>query len=192
MGARGQSPLSRLLMGSFYPIDQRWRVNIVYLIGAISLAGLLIPRIPYKGWNATFFFIIFPIITYFLLVGGRFSLIYVETTQWGGLLVTLVLAVTAIVTSVPLGILLALGRRSDMPVVRLLSTIFIKTVRGVPLILVLFMAANMFLLFMPPGVNPDKLLKALVGVSLFASASCRQSPRTNMKPRRRLACPIGR
>lgn len=154
----------------FYPADQRWRVNLVYLMGALSLAGLLIPRIPFKGANALFFFVIYPVITFILLLGGVFGLTYVETSQWGGLLVTLVLAVTAIVTSVPLGMLLALGRRSEMPVVSLLSTIFIEVVRGVPLVLVLFMAANMFPLFMPPGVNPDKLLKAVVGMSLFASA----------------------
>lgn len=154
----------------FYPIDQRWRVNLVYFMGAVSLAGLLIPRIPWKGWNALFFFAVYPVITFFLLLGGRFGLPYVETSLWGGMLVTLVLAVTAIVTSVPLGVLLALGRRSEMPVVSLLCTIFIETVRGVPLVLVLFMAANMFPLFMPPGVNPDKLLKAVIGTALFASA----------------------
>lgn len=154
----------------FYPATERWRVNIVYFLGAVSLAGLLIPSIPYKGWNALFFFGIYPVITFFLLLGGWFGLERVETSQWGGLLVTLVLAVTAIVASMPLGILLALGRRSEMPVVSLLSTIFIETVRGVPLVLVLFMAANMFPLFMPPGVNPDKLLKAVVGTALFASA----------------------
>lgn len=154
----------------FYPAAERWRVNIVYLLGAVSLAGLLIPSVPYKGWNALFFFAIYPVITFFLLLGGWFGLVEVETSLWGGLLVTLVLAVTAIVASVPLGILLALGRRSHMPVVSLLSTIFIETVRGVPLVLVLFMAANMFPLFMPPGINPDKLLKAVVGTALFASA----------------------
>jgi general L-amino acid transport system permease protein len=154
----------------FYPIEERWRVNVVYLMGALSLIGLLIPSLPYKGLNALFFFVVFPIVTFFLLLGGSFGLTPVQTDQWGGLLVTLVLSVTAIVVSMPLGILLALGRRSEMPVVSLLCTIFIETVRGVPLVLVLFMAANMFPLFMPPGVNPDKLLKALVGISLFASA----------------------
>jgi general L-amino acid transport system permease protein len=154
----------------FYPSAERWRVNLVYLIGAISLAGLMIPAIPFKTWNALFFFLLYPFISFFLLLGGRFGLALVETDQWGGLLVTLVLSVTAIVVSAPLGILLALGRRSSMPIVSLMSTIFIETVRGVPLVLVLFMAANMFPLFMPPGVNPDKLLKAVIGTSLFASA----------------------
>jgi general L-amino acid transport system permease protein len=154
----------------FYPVAERWRVDLVYLIGAVSLAGLLIPAIPLKTWNALFFFAAYPVIAFFLLFGGRFGLTVVETDQWGGLLVTLVLSVTAIVVSAPLGILLALGRRSNMPIVSLLSTIFIETVRGVPLVLVLFMAANMFPLFMPPGVNPDKLLKAVIGTALFASA----------------------
>ncbi len=154
----------------FYPQVERWRVDLVYLIGALSLTGLMVPAIPLKIWNAAFFFLIYPVAAFFLLFGGWFGLPIVETEQWGGLLVTLVLSVTAIVVSAPLGILLALGRRSNMPIVSLLSTIFIETVRGVPLVLVLFMAANMFPLFMPPGVNPDKLLKAIVGTALFASA----------------------
>jgi general L-amino acid transport system permease protein len=154
----------------FYPAAERWRVNVIYLIGAVSLVGLMVPAIPFKTWNALFFFVLYPIIAFFLLLGGWFGLVAVETEQWGGLLVTLVLSVTAIVVSAPLGILLALGRRSHMPIVSLLCTIFIETVRGVPLVLVLFMAANMFPLFMPPGVNPDKLLKAVVGTALFASA----------------------
>jgi general L-amino acid transport system permease protein len=154
----------------FYPFEERWRVNIVFAMGAISLLCLLIPSLPYKGWNAVFMFAVYPVISFFLLLGGYFGLIYVETSQWGGLLVTLVLSVASITMSFFLGILLALGRRSTMPIVSLLSTIFIEVVRGVPLVLVLFMAANMFPLFMPPGVNPDKLLIALLGMGLFASA----------------------
>jgi general L-amino acid transport system permease protein len=154
----------------FYPIEERWRANVVFLLGGLSLVGLLIPRIPFKGWNATFFFVVYPIIAYILLTGGRFGLVAVGTEQWGGLLVTLIVAVTGIVASVPLGILLALGRRSEMPVVRTLCTGFIEIVRGVPLITVLFMASVMFPLFMPPGINPDKLLKALIGVALFSAA----------------------
>ncbi len=154
----------------FYPIAERWRPNIVFLIGAICLAGLLIPAIPFKKYIAAFFFLVFPVITYFLLLGGVFGLTYVETAQWGGLLVTLLLSLTGIVASLPLGILLALGRRSDLPIVRTLSTIFIETVRGIPLITVLFMASVLFPLFMPPGVNIDKFLRALVGISLFSAA----------------------
>ena len=93
-----------------------------------------------------------------------------ETSRWGGLLVTMVIAVTGIVASLPLGIVLALGRRSDMPIVRLLSVVFIEFWRGVPLITVLFMSSVMLPLFLPEGVDFDKLLRALVGVALFAAA----------------------
>jgi general L-amino acid transport system permease protein len=154
----------------FYPIDQRWRVNVIYLLGALGLAGLLIPQVPFKAWNAVFFFFVYPIIAYVMLLGGRFGLSEVETSQWGGLLVTLVLSVTGIVVSLPLGILLALGRRSDMTIVKTLCVAFIEGVRGIPLITVLFMASVMFPLFMPPGVNFDKLLKVMVGVALFSAA----------------------
>ena len=94
----------------------------------------------------------------------------VETNDWGGLLITLVVAVTGIVASLPLGIVLALGRRSQMPVFRILSIVFIEFWRGVPLITVLFMASAMLPLFMPEGVNFDNLLRALVGVMLFSAA----------------------
>ena len=94
----------------------------------------------------------------------------VETRLWGGLFLTLVIAAVGIVGSLPLGILLALGRRSHMPVIRAICVAFIEVWRGVPLITVLFMASNMFPLFMPEGVNFDKLVRALVGVTIFASA----------------------
>ena len=99
-----------------------------------------------------------------------FSLEPVDTRDWGGLLITLVVAITGIVASLPLGIVLALGRRSQMPVARILSTIFIEFWRGVPLITVLFMASVMLPLFLPEGVNFDNLLRALIGVMLFSAA----------------------
>ena len=104
------------------------------------------------------------------LVSIDFGLVPVETANWGGLLVTLVVAITGMVAALPLGVLLALGRRSNMPVVRLASTIFIEVWRGVPLITVLFMASVMLPLFLPEGVTFDKLLRALIGVALFQSA----------------------
>ena len=94
----------------------------------------------------------------------------VPTALWGGMLVTVIVATVGIVFSLPLGILLALGRRSDLPVVRLLSVIFIEFVRGVPLITVLFMASVMLPLFVPDAWSPDKLVRALVGIAMFASA----------------------
>jgi len=103
-------------------------------------------------------------------LGTPISLVPVETERWGGLFLTMVLAGVAITTSLPVGILLALGRRSTMPVVSSLCTAFIELMRGVPLITVLFMASVMLPLFLPEGVNFDKLMRALVGLSLFAGA----------------------
>ncbi|MGC6484924.1 MAG: amino acid ABC transporter permease [Candidatus Puniceispirillales bacterium] len=94
----------------------------------------------------------------------------IDTNDWGGLLITLVVAITGIVASLPLGIILALGRRSKMPIARILSVVFIEFWRGVPLITVLFMASVMLPLFMPEGVNFNNLLRALVGVMLFSAA----------------------
>ncbi len=274
----------------FYTIDQRWRPNLVFLIGGVALIPMLIPSLGGKLWNALFLLIAFPLITIILLSGGNvnflaqtyvgvisllllaavlvpiaaygledglarnrlgmilaavallvwlagffidtpnvsigfagvetlpflssvlaflvgavsikaaladktlagrsalkgwalvaggllvamllldidFGLEQVETSQWGGLLLTLVVAVTGIVVSLPIGIMLALGRRSKMPVVRMFSIVFIEIWRGVPLITVLFMSSVMLPLFLPAGVNFDKLLRALVGVALFS------------------------
>jgi general L-amino acid transport system permease protein len=153
-----------------YPVDERWRVILVGIIFLVLLVPLMIPRVPYKAINAIVFFGVFPVLAYFLLVGGWFGLVHVETPLWGGLLVTLVLSFVGISVSLPLGIMLALGRRSKMPVVKLFCVVFIETVRGVPLITILFMASVMLPLFLPPGTSFDKLLRALIGVALFASA----------------------
>ena len=267
----------------FYPIEQRWRANICYLLLIGGLVPMLMPSAPYKTWNALFLLVAFPLIALILLTGGHFSLTsasfigvgallaavaavlplsvygieegiqkakigivfvglglvvwlasfigsfgslapilakllvfaggalgliqlfgstnpaakanlkllaivaggllaamlimkidfgleYVETSQWGGLLVTLVVAITGIVASLPLGILLALGRRSKMPIVKYFCVTFIEAWRGVPLITVLFMASVMLPLFLPPGTNFDKLTRALIATAIFSSA----------------------
>ncbi|MEX3009393.1 amino acid ABC transporter permease [Hoeflea sp. TYP-13] len=99
-----------------------------------------------------------------------FGLQSIETDRWGGLLVTLVIAITGIAVSLPIGIALALGRRSNMPIVKLFSVVFIEFWRGVPLITVLFMSSVMLPLFLPEGVHFDKLLRALIGVAMFSAA----------------------
>jgi general L-amino acid transport system permease protein len=278
-------------MYGFYPFDQRWRVDLAYVVGLAAVVPMLMPSLPYKRENALFLLLAYPPIVLVLLTGGNFSispstftfvavlvaiagvalpvatqgieatvendrlplmlaggglalwvvswfvpaawtdlgttvpvlqlaivllfaaaaglavaatarrggpgsrsavtawiglavaaiaflallavdfgLPEVRTAQWGGLMVTLVVAITGIVVSLPLGILLALGRQSNMPVVRLCSIIFIEVWRGVPLITVLFMASVMLPLFLPEGVTFDKFLRALIGVALFASA----------------------
>lgn len=101
---------------------------------------------------------------------GERALPIVDTPQWGGFTLTLVIALSGIVASLPLGVLLALGRRSKMPIISLLSTVFIEFWRGIPLVAVLFMATIMFPLFLPVGVTFDQLLRAVIGVALFASA----------------------
>jgi general L-amino acid transport system permease protein len=158
------------LMYGFYPADQRWRVNLVYGLGALALAPLLVPRVPYKTLNAVLFFGAFPVVAGVLLLGGMLGLPEVETRLWGGLLVTLVISFTGIVGSLPLGVLLALGRRSDLPVVRSASVVFIEFWRGVPLITVLFFATYMLPLFLPGNWKIDGLLRVLIGVILFSAA----------------------
>jgi general L-amino acid transport system permease protein len=153
-----------------YPEPERWRVDLVYVLALAGLVPLMLPRVPGKFWNAVYVFAIFPVLAFFLLVGGVLGLSHVGTELWGGLLVTLVVASVGIAGSLPIGILLALGRRSKMPIVRWVSVAFIEFVRGVPLITVLFMASVMLPLFLPPGMTFDKLLRALIGVALFSAA----------------------
>ena len=157
-------------MYGFYPEAERWRVDTLGIMLVVCLSWLLIPRLPAKKWVTLFALLIYPIIAFFLLYGGSFGLEIVETPQWGGLMLTLVIALVGITASLPLGILLALGRRSDMPLVRAICVVFIEFWRGVPLITVLFMASVMLPLFLPEGVNFDKLLRALIGIMLFSAA----------------------
>jgi general L-amino acid transport system permease protein len=280
----------------FYPEPERWRVNLTFLLGAVLLLPLLIPRLPAKGFNSGLFFFAFPIVAYFLLHGGGLSgfgvtwtagildvfddgianagralsnagqtsgifgsllpalgkalillgsvvswliwpltwlrdrietsgqpvwidlaitaavvsllalvlsggisrgqrsltvslaifasiaiviavlgldhggLPIVDTRLWGGLLVTLVVSVTGIVASMPIGIALALGRRATIPLIRIFSTAFIEFWRGVPLITVLFFATYMLPLFLPGNFAVDGLVRALIGIALFAGA----------------------
>jgi general L-amino acid transport system permease protein len=157
-------------MYGFYPLEERWRVDLTFLIFFATLIPLMFERMPGRKWLVIFLLFIFPIVAFFLLYGGSFGLPSVETPKWGGLMLTLVIAVIGIVASLPIGVVLALGRRSDMPIVRSICIIFIEFWRGVPLITVLFMASVMFPLFMPEGANFDKLLRALIGVMLFSAA----------------------
>jgi len=126
--------------------------------------------VPGKRWLGWLTITAFPLVAYILLAGGMLGLPHVSTDDWGGLMLTLVIAYVGIAAALPLGTLLALGRRSRMPIVRLLSVAFIELWRGVPLISVLFMASVMLPMFMPEGTTIDKLLRALIGIVLFQSA----------------------
>jgi general L-amino acid transport system permease protein len=165
----------------FYPIDQYWRPNIMFIMGAALIIPLLMPSAPFKRINAVLFFLVFPVVSFYLLNGGVFGMTYVPTGQWGGLMVTLIISLVGIICSIPLGILLALGRQSTLPIIKTLCVMFIELWRAVPLITVLFMASIMLPLFMPTGTNVDKLLRALVGVTLFSSAYLAETVRGGLQ-----------
>jgi general L-amino acid transport system permease protein len=151
-----------------YPDAERWRVLTTYALTAFTLLALMVPPIPGKTWFALFGVLVLPVVSWALLYGGVAGLPVVPTELWGGLLVTLVVATVGIAGSFPIGIVLALGRRSQMPIARWVSIFFIEVVRAVPLITILFMSSVMLPLFLPEGVSFDKLLRALIGVMLFA------------------------
>lgn len=153
-----------------YPVDQYWRI---FLGGALLVLGcvpLLLRRFPNKALYGVAFMVVYPVVAAWLFEGGWGLQPIVETPLWGGLFLTLIIAIVGIVASFPIGIALALGRRSKMPAIKALCVAFIELVRGVPLVTVLFMASVMLPLFFPPGWTIDKLMRALVGVSLFSGA----------------------
>jgi len=155
----------------FYPQGERWRVDLFFAALAFGIAWLAWLSAPRRGLAALYFFVALPILSVILLNGAPLlGLVSVPTSLWGGILVTIVVATVGIAVSLPLGILLALGRRSDKPAVKFLSITFIEFVRGVPLITVLFMASVMLPLFVPERFAPDKLVRALIGVAMFATA----------------------
>ena len=155
-------------MYGFYPRDEVWRVNLSYLMLAVAVVPLLFDKFPFRKHFLKFTYV-FPVIAFFLLNGGL-GLESVSTNKWGGLLVTLVLGCTGIALAFPLGIVLALGRRSNLPVISMMCTLFIEFIRGVPLITLLFFGMVMLPLFLPEGVNMDGLARVLVAVTLFQSA----------------------
>ncbi|UVC11153.1 amino acid ABC transporter permease [Rhizobium sp. TH2] len=159
----------QFMFGS-YPRDQLWRPLLVVAMFVGLLIPFLMPKVPRKGLNALLLLVAFPAVSFVLLLGGWFGLAHVETSLWGGLMVTLIISYVGIAISLPFGILLALGRRSQMPILKTVCIVFIELIRGVPLITVLFMASVLLPLFLTPGTHFDKFLRALVGVSIFASA----------------------
>jgi general L-amino acid transport system permease protein len=162
--------LDYLRFGS-YPIAERWRVSLVEAAGAVLIVWLLWPKAPRRDWGAFLFFIIYPVAAFILLRGSQmFGLPTVDTQLWGGIFVTLLTALVGIVFSLPLGVLLALGRRSGMPIVRLACVLFIEFVRGAPFITILFVANTMLPLFVPQTWAPDRLLRPLIGIALFSAA----------------------
>ncbi|MBK1732197.1 amino acid ABC transporter permease [Thiococcus pfennigii] len=160
--------LEQFLYG-FYPAAEQWRVNLgfgllVAVLAALSWRGLR------RRWLAAALLLGYPVVAYLLFYGGALGLAVVPTHQWGGLMLTLVLAIVGIVLALPLGVLLALGRRSELPLIRAACITYIEVWRGVPLITVLFMASVMLPLFFPEEVTLDKLLRAMIGIVMFQAA----------------------
>ncbi|HWV10888.1 MAG TPA: amino acid ABC transporter permease [Pseudomonas sp.] len=157
-------------MYGFYPSELRWRVDLTLWLAIIGAAPLFVSAMPRKALYGLGFLVVYPVVAFWLLHGGFLGLSTVSTSQWGGLMLTLVIAAVGIAGALPLGILLALGRRSDLPAIRVICVTFIEFWRGVPLITVLFMSSVMLPLFLPEGMSFDKLMRALIGVILFQSA----------------------
>ena len=162
----------------FYPVEQRWRVNLSFVLLMVAIAPVIFERFRSKAW--VYFLIAFPFIVGWLLRGG-FGLEGVETSLFGGFMLTVIIGVTGITFSLPLGIALALGRTSDMPVVKMLCVIFIEFIRGVPLIALLFVASTMLNYFLPPGVSFDLLMRVLIMVTLFSAAYIAEAVRGGLQ-----------
>lgn len=152
----------------FYPVGERWRVNLAFVLLLVAIAAILWENMPYRK-QGLMFALAFPFIAYWLLMGGM-GLEPVTTDKFGGFMLTLIIGVTGIAFSLPIGIALALGRQSRLPIIRYFSVMFIEFIRGVPLITLLFVASTMLSYFLPPGSNFDLLLRVLIMVTLFASA----------------------
>lgn len=158
----------RFILFGLYPFDEQWRPALAL---ALFIAAVVISAVPafWGRWLAWLWAGVFGTVAV-LLWGGVLGLTFVPNTLWGGLPLTLILTVLGVVLAFPLSILLALGRRSGLPLIRAVCVGFIELVRGVPLISVLFMASVMFPLFLPEGVTVDKLLRAILGIALFTAA----------------------
>ena len=158
----------RFILFGTYPFEEHWRPAAATIL-LIFLWGISLVRALWRWWLALVWLAGLGVIGV-LMWGGVLGLPHVESGRWGGLILTLLLASFGIAFAFPLSILLALGRRSDLPVIRALCVGYIELIRGVPLISVLFMASVMLPLFLPPGVTVDKLLRAQIALILFAAA----------------------
>ena len=163
-------------MYGMYPNELHWRINIAFiLVIALGLIGL-IKFEKLKKYLPLYYVIIYPIIAfliiYYLISGGAFGLEWVETGAWGGLSLTFIVSFFCLIFCFPLGMILALGRRSNLPVIRYVSVAYIEFWRGVPLITVLFMSSVMFPMFLPEDFFMDKLVRVIIAITLFEAAYC--------------------
>jgi general L-amino acid transport system permease protein len=162
-----------------YPEPERWRVDLAFVLLAITVSGALFSR--RRGWWVAVLLLGMPGVGGVLLVGGVFGLPRVATGDFGGLMLNVVLTFVAVVGSLPLGILLAFGRQSSLPVVRWGSIAFIELWRGSPLLAVLFMGLIMLPMFLPAGMTVDNLIRAIVVMTLFECAYMAETVRGGLQ-----------
>ena len=157
-------------MYGLYPDAEQWRINTAFLILFVIVGISFFVSSKLKKYFILFLVFIYPFLGIELISGGSFGLKYVETAAWGGLSLTFIISAFAILFCFPIGVFLALGRRSSLPAIRYVSIGFIELWRGVPLITVLFMSAVMFPMFLPDGTFIDKLIRVLIAITLFEAA----------------------
>ncbi len=159
-----------LFIYGFFPKAEYWRVNAAAILFFVLIAPLFFKKFNFKlKWGLSVM-VLYPVLTFILFYGGVAGLEVVETNKWGGLMLTVFVAYIGIIAAFPIGVILALGRNSDLPIAKYLCIGFIEFWRGVPLITILFMASVVLPLFLPEGVDLDKLMRATVGITLFQSA----------------------
>ena len=152
----------------FYPEQLHWRVNLTFVLLILAFIPIFVEKLPYRKY-LFLYSISFPFLAGWFLVGGL-GLEPVTTDLFGGIMLTIIIGVTGIAFSLPIGILLALGRTSNLPAVKMLCVVFIEFMRGIPLIVFLFIASTMLNYFLPPGTSFDLLLRVLIMVTLFSAA----------------------
>ena len=157
-------------MYGMYPDAEQWRINISFLALFTSIGSIFILPQKFKKYIILFLLFVFPVIALNLISGGIFGLKWIETGAWGGLSLTFIVSAFALIFCFPIGVFLALGRRSDLPAIKYSSIGFIELWRGVPLITVLFMSAVMFPMFLPDGTYMDKLMRVIIAITLFEAA----------------------
>ncbi len=158
----------RLIIFGRYPFEEQWRPELAtgLLVGLLMASCV---RVFWRPWLVLLWLVVLAVF-FVLMHGGVLGLTEVTTDRWGGLPLTIMLATLSIVLAFPISVLVALGRRSNLPAIRTFCVIYVELIRGVPLISVLFMASFMFPLFMPQGFTIDVLIRVLVGITLFAAA----------------------
>ena len=167
-------------MYGLYPVDQRWRVDIAGIAFVLGIASVVLGPARLRLKLAIAALVILPPLGIWLLSGG-FGLAYVETREWGGLTLTLFISIYASLIAIPLGILFALGRQSELRIIRLISVIFIEFWRGVPIIAVIFLASLLLPLILPGGIGIDRLARAVIGLGFVIAAYMAEAVRGGLQ-----------